>query len=110
MRWIGTARTIWSLRRRKQKLLDLRLLLPSDVRGAGWPWRSSASPRAGDLALGVVLTPAADLHLPLPFALVWRNDNGAASRARVVADVAVAGSASLFKTLNIPLNPSSHAR
>ncbi len=36
---------------------------------------------------GVVLLPVVDLDLPLPFALVWRNDNASPLLAKFVADV-----------------------
>jgi DNA-binding transcriptional LysR family regulator len=36
---------------------------------------------------GVVLMPVADLNLPLPFALVWRKDNGSPLLDRFVDDV-----------------------
>jgi DNA-binding transcriptional LysR family regulator len=35
----------------------------------------------------VVLRPVVDLHLPIAFSLVWRNDNASPLLARFVADV-----------------------
>jgi DNA-binding transcriptional LysR family regulator len=47
---------------------------------------------------GVVLLPVSDLNLPLPFALIWRRDNGAPLLAKFVRDVQILPEARALKT------------
>ena len=47
---------------------------------------------------GVVLLPVSDLNLPLPFALIWRKDNGSPVLAKFVADVQLLPEVRALKT------------